>query len=58
MNFLLFFAEDVGRSAAAQNTPRGNLIAIALFVLMAAIIVGLGAIVGYKAFRSEKKKKQ
>jgi hypothetical protein len=58
MLILFFLAEDAGRSAAAQNTPRGNLIAIFLFALMAAIIIGLGAIVGYKAFQSGKKKKQ
>ena len=50
INLIIFAAES------DDVPPQKRLLAIFLFVLMALIIIGMGAFVGYKAFQTKNKK--
>jgi hypothetical protein len=53
MIYLILFESE---NLAGSGFSRQDFIATAFFLLLASIIIGLGAVVGYKAFRSKDKK--
>ncbi|HEX8286982.1 MAG TPA: hypothetical protein VF556_03250 [Pyrinomonadaceae bacterium] len=55
MNYFVFFLQ-IGELFQGNFNWRG-LLHLVLFIVMGLIVVGFGVIVGYKAFQSERNKK-
>jgi hypothetical protein len=56
MSYLFLFESETLANGGAGWSTRQLVLAVTLFLLMGAIIVGLGAVVGYKAFQPKNKK--